>query len=88
MSKVVMPCDLAITRFYRIYVEINKDATQDEIEVAVKNKIMGCDNPDAEMMPDPDIYNSIEEHDIVSILPDWDGALPNYEVPNDNETDG
>ena len=49
---------------------------------------MGCDNPDAEMMPDPDIYNSIEEHDIVSILPDWDGALPNYEVPNDNETDG
>ena len=30
--KLIVPCDVAIKRFYRMYVEVGEEATEDEVK--------------------------------------------------------
>lgn len=68
--KKVVPCDVAIKRFYRTYVVVDEEATDEEVMAAVKSQIV--EHQDESIMLDPDL--EIEEHDILGIDPDDDGA--------------
>ena len=77
--KKIVPCDVAIRRFYRMYVKVDEDAGTELVRFTAKNMLIESDDPDAMLVPDPDL--EIEEHDIDSISPDWDG------VQDDDEED-
>lgn len=68
--KKVVPCDVAIKRFYRTYVVVDEEATDEEVMAAVKSQIV--ERQDESIMLDPDL--EIEEDDILGILPDDDGT--------------
>lgn len=68
--KQVVPCTVAIKRFFRTYVVVDENATNEEILTAVKSQIL--EGQDESIMLDPDM--EIEEHDILGIDPDDDGA--------------
>lgn len=80
--KQIVPCGIAIKRFYRMYVEVDESAGADQVIAAAKRMIVESSDPDAELVPDPDIFSEIEEQDICWINPDWEGA--HY---NDDEED-
>ena len=73
--KMIVPCNVCIKRFYRAYVEVDADATDEEIQEEMCNSIVM--NQDGELCNDPDM--EIEPEDIVSIFPDVDGAWTNEE---------
>ena len=72
--KQIVPCDLAIKRFYRMYVEVDEGAGTDQVIAAAKQMVVESSNPDSELCPDPDIYSEIESQDICWVNPNWDGA--------------
>ena len=78
-KKQIIPCDVAIKRFYRVYVKVDEGAGRDEVEAAAKCMIVNSCDPDTELVPDPDIFSEIEEHDICWVNPDFDGAQPDEE---------
>ena len=71
-GKMIVPCDVAIRRFYRMYVTVDRDAVHQEIEDAVRSELMAATDYDAILTPDPDL--DIEGHDVLEITPDNDGA--------------
>ncbi len=68
MSKVIRPLDVAVMRFYRMYVEVDSEATSEEIRKVATQKIL--DEQGECLMPDPDI--NIEEDDIAHMRIDYD----------------
>ena len=71
-AKMVVPCDVAIRRFYRMYVTVGEDAGKQEIEDAVHGELLAAYDQDDILTPDPDL--DIETHDVLEINPDADGA--------------
>lgn len=66
----VVPVDACIKRFYRGYVTVDENATNEEIRAAAEESIL--QNLDNAFDLDPDMY--IEEDDIVFISPDEEGS--------------
>lgn len=66
--KLIVPCNICIKRFYRGYVKVDENATDEEIRKAMVESILKYQ--DAELIEDPDI--EIEEHDITAIKIDHD----------------
>lgn len=77
MAKMTIPVDLDIMRFYRTYVTVDENATEDEVRQAVIDMV--CDEQDYALTDE--LY--IEPHDIEVIDIDYDGAWEEYE---DEET--
>ena len=73
--KLIVPCDICIKRFYRGYVKVNENATDEEIRKAMVESILKYQ--DAELTEDPDI--EIEEHDITAIEIDHSSEWTEYE---------
>lgn len=71
-TRMVVPCDVAIRRFYRMYVTVGKDAGDQEIANAVHSELREASDPDAILTPDPDL--DIEPRDVLEIHPDMDGC--------------
>jgi len=71
-GKMVVPCDVAIRRFYRMYVTVDRDASGKEITDAVHGELLAANDQDAILTPDPDL--DIEAHDVLEINPDTDGC--------------
>lgn len=69
MEKLIVPVNVCITRFYRTYIAVDIDATDDEIRKTTKEIIV--EKQDDILDDDPDI--DIEEHDIVFVDIDHDG---------------
>ena len=67
-AKVVIPCNVEITRYYRAYVSVSADATEEQIVQAMRKEIL--ENQDDALTPDPDM--GIEEDDIAMVSPDFD----------------
>ena len=68
--KLIVPCNVTIKRFYRAYVEVDENATDEEIRKAMIEAIL--EHQDAELCEDPDL--EIENHDIVNIEIDHEAA--------------
>lgn len=71
-TMMVVPCDVAIKRYYRMYVTVDRDADAKAIEDAVHGELLAANDQDAILTPDPDLC--IEAHDVLEIMPDEDGA--------------
>lgn len=71
-TRMVVPCDVAIRRFYRMYVTVDRDAGDQEIADAVHGELLAANDQDAILTPDPDL--DIEAHDVLEIRPDEDGS--------------
>lgn len=71
-TRMVVPCDVAIKRFYRMYVTVDRDAGREAIEAAVHGELLAASDQDAILTPDPDL--DIEAHDVLEIMPDEDGC--------------
>lgn len=72
--KTIVPCDVAIERFYRMYVKVDEEAGTDQVVAAATRMLVESSAPDAELTPDPDLFSEIEEQDICWVNPDWDGS--------------
>lgn len=66
----IVPVDACIKRFYRGYVTVEENATNEEIRAAAEESIL--QNLDNAFDLDPDM--DIEEDDIVFISPDEEGS--------------
>lgn len=82
----VVPCDVTIKRPYRMYVTVDEGADTNQVVAAAKKMLVESDYPDAELVPDPEIFSEIEEQDITWVGPDWDGAY--YDDTDDEEEPG
>lgn len=83
-GKMIVPCDVAIRRFYRMYVTVNRDAGRQEMEDAVHSELLAAPDQDAILTPDPDL--DIEGHDVLEITPDDDGAWwDDADEPGEND---
>ena len=71
-GKMIVPCDVAIKRFYRMYVTVSQDAGYQEIEDAVHSELLAAPDQDAILTLDPDL--DIEGHDVLEITSDDDDA--------------
>ena len=69
---VVIPCDVAITRYYRMYVEMPEGASADEVKAKAIETLTDGRDADAELTPDPDL--DIEAEDITWVNPDFEGS--------------
>ena len=69
-TKLIVPCNVCITRFYRTYAHVDENATDKEIRKAMIEAIL--EHQDAELCEDPDL--KIEDHDIVNIEIDHEAA--------------
>ena len=67
---MIVPCNVTIKRFYRAYVEVDENATDEEIRKAMTEAIL--EHQDAELCEDPGL--EIEGHDIVNIEIDHEAA--------------
>ena len=75
MAKITVPCDVCIKRFYRAYVEVDENATADEVKAALIEDLLDGGNIDEKLSPDIDLEPSEhEEQDICWINPDFDGS--------------
>lgn len=74
IRKIVVPCDVAIERFYRMYVEANEATNTDQVVATAKRMLVDSGDPDAELTPDLDIFSEIEKQDICWVSPDWEGS--------------
>lgn len=63
--KLVVPCDVCIRRFYRGYVTVDENASQDEIRQVMIEAIVS--EQEADLIEDPDLF--IEEDDIAFVNP-------------------
>jgi len=72
--KTIVPCDVAIKRFYRMYVEVDEEAGTDQVVAKARKILVESGDPDAELIPDPDLFSEIEERDICWVNPDWEGS--------------
>lgn len=68
---MVVPVSVEMTRFYRMYVEVNNGATEEEVKARAKEIILNTD-PGLILVPDNEI--DIEDCDIIALAPDFDGA--------------
>lgn len=66
---LVIPANVCIKRFYRVYAHVNKNVTDEEIRKAIIEAIL--DNQDEELTDDPDM--EIEEGDIEYVDIDHEG---------------
>lgn len=66
---LVVPANVCIKRFYRVYAHVSENATDEEIRQAIIEAIV--QNQDAELTDDPDLF--IEEGDIEIVDIDHDG---------------
>ena len=71
MSKIVVPCDVEIRRYYRMYVTVDEDASLVAIINKARTEIV--EHQDAVLVPDPDL--DIENHDIFYVNPDRENWL-------------
>ena len=69
-SKITVPVNVCIKRYYRIYVDVPVDSENEDVYAAVKNMII--EQGDDALTPDPDL--EIEESDILGSDVDWDGV--------------
>lgn len=67
--KIIVPVDVEITRFYRVYIESTDEETFESIRQRVRAEIL--DKQDSVLTPDPDL--EIEEQDIRCVSIDYDG---------------
>lgn len=67
---MVIPVDVAIKRFYRCYVRVSENATDEQVEQKVRDMIV--EEQDSVLTEDPDL--EIENHDIEINDIDWDGG--------------
>lgn len=67
MSKVIRPVNIGITRYYRTYVTVDSDMSDEDIQQKVKDEIV--ENQGIELQDDPDL--EIEEGDIVMVNVDY-----------------
>lgn len=70
--KLIVPCDVAITRYYRMYVEIGEEATEDEVKAKAVEMLTDGSDPDDLLTPDTDL--DIEAQDINWVNPDFEGS--------------
>jgi len=70
--KLIVPCDVAIKRFYRMYVEVEEEATSDEVKAKAVEMLTDGRDPDKELTPDTDL--EMEPQDICWVNPDFDGS--------------
>lgn len=73
-SKTIVPCDVAIKRFYRMYVEVDEETGTDQVVAKARRMLVESSDPDSELTPDPDIFSEIEPQDICWVNPDWEGS--------------
>lgn len=66
---LVVPANVCIKRFYRVYAHVNENVTDEEIRKAIIEAILN--NQDEELTDDPDM--EIEEGDIEHIDIDHEG---------------
>jgi len=66
----VVPCNVAVKRFYRAYATVSDDATDEQIIEAVKKEIV--ESQEAALCDADDL--EIEYHDIVNVEIDHDAA--------------
>lgn len=71
MKKVSIPCYVSVKRFYKCWMEVNEDATAEEIKKALKDAIV--EDPEG-MLSDEDPDIETEEQDIDVLKIDWDGV--------------
>lgn len=67
--KIMVPVDVEITRFYRVYIESTDEESFDSIRQRVRAEIIA--KQDSVLTPDPDL--EIEEQDIRCVSIDYDG---------------
>lgn len=67
MSKVIRPVNIGITRYYRTYVTVDSDMSDEDIQQKVRDEIV--ENQEIELQDDPDL--EIEEGDIVMVNVDY-----------------
>lgn len=72
--KTIVPCDVAIKQFYRMYVEVDEETGTDHVVATATRMLVESSAPDAELIPDPDLFSEIEEQDICWVNPDWEGS--------------
>ena len=72
---MVVPVDVCIRRFYRAYVTVPEDASDDDIYDEVTAAIL--EHQEEALTPDPDM--EIEDHDIQWCRIDREGAWPESE---------
>lgn len=72
---MVVPVDVCIRRFYRVYVHVPENASVDDIYEQLGEDIL--ENQDKALTPDPDM--EIEDHDIQWCRIDREGAWPESE---------
>ena len=70
--KLIVPCDVAIKRFYRMYVVVDEEATEDQVKAKAVEMLTDGRDPDKELTPDPDL--DMEPHDICWVNPDFEGS--------------
>lgn len=75
---MVIPVDVAIKRFYRCYVRVPENATDEQVEQKVRDMIV--EEQDSVLTEDSDL--EIENHDIEINDIDWDGG---WEDDDENE---
>lgn len=70
----IIPADICVQRFYRVYLRVPLDAdpTDEEITSAIKQMIV-ANNDELYQAEDPDM--EIEEHDITVCKIDYDGIF-------------
>lgn len=81
MGKRIFPCTVKIERFYRVYVAVDEEASNEDIIAAAKAQIV--EEQDAALTDDPDM--EIEEHDIVAVNPDYEASWP--DDPEEDEAE-
>lgn len=69
-NKIIYPVNVCIKRFYRGYVEVDENATDEEIRSALMEQIIEkqdnalCEDPDLEIEPQ-DIIDMTIDHDYI-----------------------
>ena len=76
--KIIVPCDVAITRYYRQYVRVDVSAGKDDVIAAAYDDILNAADQDDVLTIDPDL--DIEHDDIRWVNPDMD-----YIMDDDDE---
>ena len=71
MEKIIVPVNVEMTRFYRMYVKVNNGATEEQVKARAKEIILNSD-PDEVLVPDNEV--DIEGWDILALDPDFDAA--------------
>ena len=72
MPKMIVPCDVAIRRYYRLYVEAEEGAGEEVIKAKAIEMLTDGTDIDTVLTPDPDLET--EEQDICWITPDFEGS--------------